>query len=89
MAEEKNKKIIKRKLEGTVVSDKSDKTIVVAVVSTNLHPKYLKRYFSTKKYKVHDPENKYKIGDEVIFAECRPISKDKRWRVIDKKEKKV
>ncbi len=89
MAEEKSKKIIKRKFEGTVVSDKGDKTIVVAVISTKLHPKYFKRYFSTKKYKVHDPENKYKVGDEVIFIECRPVSKDKKWRVLGKKEKKA
>ena len=78
------KKTIKRKFEGTVVSNKSDKTIVVAVVRTKLHPKYHKRYQVTKKYKVHDPANQFKIGDKVVFVECRPISKDKRWIVISK-----
>ncbi|MFA6254927.1 MAG: 30S ribosomal protein S17 [Patescibacteria group bacterium] len=76
------KKVIKRKFVGTVVSNKNDKTIVVEVRGTRLHPKYLKRYTVSKKYKVHDPENKYKIGDKVNFIECRPISKDKKWRVI-------
>ena len=77
-----SKKAIKRKLEGLVVSDKNDKTIVVEVKRTKLHPKYFKRYIVTKKYKVHDPANKYKIGDKIHFVECRPISKDKKWRVI-------
>jgi len=82
------KKVTNRKLTGVVVSDKSEKTIVVAVSNTKLHPKYLKRYTVTKKYKVHDPENKYKIGDEVEFVETRPISKDKKWRVLKKVIKK-
>jgi small subunit ribosomal protein S17 len=88
MTQEKAKKIIRRKFEGVVVSDKTDKTIVVTVTTTKLHPKYFKRYISTKKYKVHDSENKYKIGDKVVFIECRPISKDKKWRVLNGKEKK-
>lgn len=69
------KKIAKKK--GTVVSDKMDKTIVVAVQSLKTHPKYLKKYRSTKKYKVHDAENKCKVGDVVEFIQCKPISKDK------------
>ena len=73
------KKIAKRK--GTVVSDAMDKTIVVAVESLKTHPKYQKKYRSTKKYKVHDEENKYKKGDVVEFVQCRPISKDKRFIV--------
>ena len=77
--------VIKRKFEGTVVSDTADKTVVVAVVRTKLHPKYNKRYAVTKKYKVHDPNNEYKVGDEVVFVETRPISKTKRWRVIGPK----
>jgi len=76
--------VIKRTFEGVVVSDKSDKTIVVEVSKTKLHPKYLKRYVVSKKYKVHDPENKYKVGDQVSFVECRPISKDKKWRVLSR-----
>lgn len=81
-----DKKIIKRKLEGFVVSDKSDKTIVVEVKRTKLHTKYLKRYIVSKKYKVDDPKNEFKVGDKVTFVECRPISKDKKWRVLTKKD---
>jgi len=71
-----------RTMSGVVVSDKMDKTIVVAVNTLKKHPLYLKRYRSTKKYKVHDPKNQFKKGDEVSFVSCRPISKDKRWRVV-------
>jgi small subunit ribosomal protein S17 len=85
MTEAKN--IIKRKFSGQVVSDKGDKTIVVVVKSTRLHPKYLKRYITSKKYKVHDENNEYHAGDKVAFVECRPISKDKRWRVLSQKKK--
>ena len=67
---------------GIVVSDKMDKTIVVKVESFKTHPKYLKKYRSSKKYKIHDPENKYKVGDVVEFVQSRPISRDKRFRVI-------
>ena len=81
MAKEKVKNVIKRKFEGIVVSDKNDKTIVVAVTTTKLHPKYFKRYISTKKYKVHDEKNSCKVGDKVNFVECRPMSKDKKWRI--------
>ena len=76
---EKNKIIIKKK--GTVVSDKMDKTVVVAVVSFKTHTKYKKKYKSTKKYKAHDAENKYKVGDVVEIIPCRPMSKDKRYKV--------
>lgn len=71
-----------RSTSGVVVSDKMDKTIVVAVNLLKKHPKYHKRYISTKKYKVHDPKNQFKTGDKVIFVGCRPLSKDKQWRVI-------
>jgi small subunit ribosomal protein S17 len=70
------------KIKGRVVSDKMDKTIVVAVNSLKTHSKYIKKYLSTKRYKVHDGENKYKVGDIVEFIQCRPISKDKRYKVI-------
>lgn len=63
--------------KGKVVSDSMDKTIVVAVETLKTHPKYLKKYRSTKKYKVHDGENKHKVGDVVEFVQCRPMSKDK------------
>lgn len=76
--------IIKKaaKKKGIVVSDKMDKTIVVAVSSLKTHPKYHKKYRSTVKYKVHDSENKFKKGDQVEFSQCRPISKDKSHTVI-------
>jgi len=77
-----DKKIIKRTFIGTVVSDKMDKTIVVKVNRTKIHPRYKKRYTISKNYKVHDEKNEYKIGDKVKFIECRPLSKDKRWRVV-------
>ena len=72
----------KKFLEGVVVGDKMNKTAVVAVNAFKTHPKYLKKYLSTKRYKVHDPENKCKIGDKVKIAEVRPMSKDKKWEVI-------
>lgn len=73
------KKLAKKK--GIVTSDKMDKTIVVAVRTMKTHPKYLKRFVSVKKYKVHDPENKFKKGDTVEFIQCRPLSKDKSHKV--------
>jgi small subunit ribosomal protein S17 len=76
-----NKKIGIKK--GKVVSDKMDKTIIVAVYALKNHPKYLKKYRVTKRYKVHDPGNKYKIGDTVEFMQCRPISKDKRFKIAE------
>jgi len=76
------KTVIKKKFNGVVVSDKMDKTIVVKVDRVRVHPKYKKRYTVSKRYKVHDEKNKMKEGDKVIFIECRPISKDKRWRVV-------
>lgn len=73
---------LKRILKGVVVSDKMDKTIVVLVERIKKHPKYKKRYLVSKKYKVHDPERKYHMGDKVQIQECRPISKEKRWIVL-------
>ncbi len=73
-----------RFLKGIVVSDKMDKTIVVSVSRIKKHPKYKKRYKVNKKYKAHDEKNEFKIGDKVIIKESRPISKDKRWRVVNK-----
>lgn len=66
---------------GDVVSDKMDKTIVVAIENRSPHPKYGKIVVRTKKYKVHDPENQCKIGDRVRIKETRPLSKTKRWKV--------
>lgn len=75
-----NKKVATKK--GKVVSDKMDKTIIVAVDTLKTHPKYKKKYRSTKKYKVHDEENKHKIGEVVEFVQCKPISKDKTHKVL-------
>jgi small subunit ribosomal protein S17 len=80
--ETKNKKI--RKIIGTVVSDKMVKTRVVAVASLKKHPKYLKYYKVTTKFKAHDENNEYKTGDKVTIEECRPLSREKRWRIINK-----
>ncbi|MEA1962931.1 MAG: 30S ribosomal protein S17 [Patescibacteria group bacterium] len=76
------KEVIKKKFQGIVASDKQDKTIVVKVDRVKIHPKYKKRFTVSKKYKVHDEKNQYREDDKVIFIECRPLSKDKRWRVI-------
>lgn len=84
---ENNKKIAQRKLTGTVVSDKMAKTIVVRVDNFKLHPIYGKRFRVSKKYKVHDPEGKYKAGDVVEIVACRPLSREKRWRVIYSEKK--
>ena len=75
---------MKHKLQGIVSSDKMKKTVVVSVERIIEHPKYKKRYFSHKKYKAHDEKGEYKIGDTVVIEECRPLSKDKRWKVIKK-----
>lgn len=72
----------KRKFRGVVVSTSMAKTIVVRIDRTVVHPKYGKRYTRSRKYKVHDETSVHKIGDVVEFVECRPLSKDKRWRVI-------
>ena len=71
-----------RTLKGTVVSDAMDKTIVVRVERTKMNQKYKKRYTVSKKYKAHDEENMFNVGDEVTIRACRPMSRDKRWRVV-------
>ena len=72
----------KRVLQGTVVSDKADKTIIVRVDRQVIHPLYKKYIRMSKKYAAHDAENRYKTGDLVRIEESRPISKRKRWVVI-------
>jgi small subunit ribosomal protein S17 len=69
--------------EGLVVSDKMDKTVVVAVETRKVHPLYKKAIKVTKKYKAHDENNDCKIGDKVKIVETRPLSKEKRWRVTE------
>jgi small subunit ribosomal protein S17 len=72
----------KRLLQGIVVSDKADKTIVVDVERRFTHPILKKTVRRTKKYQAHDAENRFKIGDRVVIQESKPISKTKRWVVI-------
>lgn len=81
-----DKETIVVKKTGTVISDKNDKTIVVEVTDLKTHPVYLKKYRKTKRYKAHDEKNQFKIGDKVTIIQCRPISKDKTWKVIEEKK---
>lgn len=80
---------IKRSLNGTVVSDKMDKSIVVSVERKFAHSKYKKQIKRTTKYKAHDEKNVAKVGDMVSIQECRPLSKDKRWLLEEIIEKAV
>jgi small subunit ribosomal protein S17 len=73
--------------EGYVVSDKMDKTVVVAVEDRVKHPKYGKVLRRTKKYKAHDEQNECNVGDRVLLMETRPLSATKRWRVAEILEK--
>ncbi len=73
-----------RTLRGTVVSDKMDKTVVVAVSSVKEHPIYRKKYKVTTKFKAHDADNTMHVGDLVEITETRPLSRDKRWVVARK-----
>lgn len=72
---------------GTVISDKMDKTIVVAVADSVQHPLYKKTMKRTYKLKAHDENNECGVGDTVKVMECRPLSKDKRWRLVEVIEK--
>ena len=75
---------IKKTLQGIVVSDKMNKTIVVRVDRLKWHSKYKKQYKSSKRYKAHDEKNECKTGDKVVIQECRPLSREKRWRIVSK-----
>jgi len=79
----------KRQLQGIVVSDKMQKTRVVEVEILKVHPKYKRRYRFHTKYKAHDENSEYKIGDKVTIEEMRPMSKDKRWRIIKMDKKRA
>ena len=81
---DKKKNVIKKKFNGIVVSDKMDKTIIVRVDRVKIHRKYKKRYTVSRRYKVHDEKNQFKVDDKITFIECRPLSKDKRWRAVYK-----
>jgi hypothetical protein len=82
-----NEKVInksgKREFVGVVVSDKMDKTVVVEVRTKKLHKLYKKYVSTSKKYKAHDEENTANMGDTVRIIECRPISKEKTWRLVE------
>jgi len=72
----------RRVLEGVVVSDKGDKTVVVNVERRVMHPLYKKFIRRSKRYMAHDADNKFKVGDMVLIRECRPISRRKSWEVV-------
>ncbi len=72
----------KRILQGVVVSDKQDKTVVVSVERQVMHPVYKKIVKKSKKFAAHDENNQFKVGDRVSIEECRPISKNKSWTVV-------
>ena len=74
----------RKTLQGIVVSDKMQKTVVVEVERVKEHPKYKRRYKTHKKYKAHDENQEYHVGDVVAIEEANPISKDKCWKVIKK-----
>ncbi|MBP9766076.1 MAG: 30S ribosomal protein S17 [Candidatus Pacebacteria bacterium] len=76
----------RKKIDGVVVSDKMDKTVVVNANRFVKHKKYGKFYKIDKKYKAHDENNEYKIGDKVTIEETRPISKDKSFKVLKKRD---
>ena len=84
--EERN---LRKVMIGTVTSNKMDKTIVVAVETSVKHPIYGKIVKKTYKLKAHDEENQCQIGDRVKVMETRPLSKDKRWRLVEVVEKAV
>jgi small subunit ribosomal protein S17 len=77
----------RKRLTGTVVSDKMDKTVVVEVMMTKRHPLYGKVIRLSKKYKAHDENNECRVGDRVQIIESRPISRHKRWAVVTVVEK--
>jgi small subunit ribosomal protein S17 len=81
-----DKKILptKRTFQGVVVSDKMDKTATVKVETVKMDPKYQKRHVVSRRYKAHDEKNECRVGDKVTIEECRPLSRDKRWRVAKK-----
>ena len=72
----------RRVLQGTVVSDKGDKTVIVSVERRVVHPIYKKYIRQTKRYMAHDEANQFKVGDVVKIRECRPLSRRKRWEVL-------
>jgi small subunit ribosomal protein S17 len=78
-----NPRSVRKERSGTVVSDRMEKTIVVSVERMVIHPKYRKYLKRRTRVKVHDETNQCHIGDRVRIVECRPLSRDKRWRVSE------
>lgn len=78
---------LRKTIVGIVTSDKMDKTVVVTIKNRVRHPLYNKIVNDTVKYKAHDENNECGVGDKVLIMECRPYSKDKRWRVVEIIEK--
>ncbi|MFZ5634519.1 MAG: 30S ribosomal protein S17 [Bacillota bacterium] len=74
---------IRKTRTGYVVSDKMDKTVVVSVETLVRHPLYQRTFRRTRKFKAHDGENACRVGDKVKIMETRPLSKDKRWRIVE------
>lgn len=79
----------RKEMEGVVTSDKMEKTVVVAIEHRVLHPVYKKYVRRTVRYQAHDPENSAHVGDRVRIQETKPLSKEKRWKVIEILEKTV
>ena len=82
MSTTENNKTMQRQFQGEVLSNAEDKTIRVSVVRTKMDAKYRKQYTESKKYAVHDEKNEANVGDTIVFEECRPLSKNKRWRLV-------
>jgi len=78
---------MKKKLKGIIISDKMKDTVVVKVNRLVAHPKYHKRFKVSRKYKAHIEGDNFKVGDVVIIEACRPMSKDKKFRIVEKIEK--
>jgi len=84
-----NKKVNNKKLEGIVTSDKMQKTIVVEIARFKQHPRYKKTLKIKARFKAHDENNEAKKGDFVLIEECRPLSKDKKWKLLSVIKKAV
>jgi small subunit ribosomal protein S17 len=74
---------LRKRRTGVVVSNKMDKTVVVSTVRMTMHPLYKKYIKKRVRYKAHDETNKCQVGDTVVIQECRPLSKEKRWGVVE------
>jgi len=87
MVVEKKNKLTHRSFKGEVVGANGNKTISALVKNKVMHPKYHKQYTVSRKYAIHDEMGVAKVGDVILFEECRPLSKTKRWRLINIEKK--